>query len=183
MKIILNIYFTLFMTTLFAQSSLTIKYKYEYNWEGLPSSTRPSYLSLSNEKSLFVIDFKQKNIDIDELEGNNVIQVVSKEGVQNFYKDYQKDNIYYKNNIAFKEFLTIDSINVFKWKLFSETKKVLGYECQMALMEHYGRKYYAYFTRELGFTYGGPWKFDGLPGVILEVHSLDNQFKITATVR
>ena len=31
MKIILNIYFTLFMTTLFAQSSLTIKYKYEYN--------------------------------------------------------------------------------------------------------------------------------------------------------
>ncbi|WP_291051487.1 MULTISPECIES: GLPGLI family protein [unclassified Empedobacter] len=177
MKIILNILFTLFMATLFAQSSLTIKYKYEYNWEGLPNSTRPSYLSLSDEKSLFTIDFKQKNMDLDE----NLIQIISKEGVSNMYKDYQKNKIYYKNNIAFKEFLTIDPISVFKWQLTNETKKVLGYECQMALMEYYGRKYQAYFTTELGFTYGGPWKFDGLPGVILEVYSLDNQFKITAT--
>lgn len=181
MKIFLNIFFIVFTTTLFAQSSLSIKYKYEYNWEGMPNSTNVSYLTLSNEKSLFAIDFTKNNSDKDELEGNNIIRIISKDGVRKIYKDYKSNKIYYYNNIAFKDFLTIDPINVFKWQLLSETKKISGYECQKALMEHYGRKYYAYFTTELGFTYGGPWKFDGLPGVILEVHSLDNQFKITVT--
>lgn len=179
MKIILNILFILCMTTLFSQSSLHVKYKYEYHWEKMPSFVMPSYLTINNDKSLFVIDFGQN--DADKNSGNKPLNVIGKNPIKNFYKDYLADKIYYTNAIAFTDLLTIDSINVFKWYLINETKNILGYECKKALMEHYGRKYFAYFTTELGFNHGGPWKFDGLPGVILEIYSLDEEFKITAT--
>src|SRR5690606_31903630 len=36
-----------------------------------------------------------------------------------------------------------------------------------------------YFTEKLGFN-GGPWKFVGLPGMILKIYSTDGYLDITA---
>lgn len=86
----------------------------------------------------------------------------------------------YENTIQFKHFPTKEKIDLIQWEIMSnETEEVLGYTCQIAIGEFRGRTYVAYFTDKLGFN-GGPWKFDGLPGMILKVKSTDNMLNITA---
>ena len=66
------------------------------------------------------------------------------------------------------------------WNILSETKTILNYQCQRAICQFRGRDYIVYFTSEIPIP-NGPFKFDGLPGLILEVLSLDEMVKIKAT--
>ena len=66
----------------------------------------------------------------------------------------------------------------FKWQIQSETKKILNYTCQKALGEFRGRKYIAWFTSDIPLS-DGPWKFGGLPGLILEVQDAEAYFVFT----
>lgn len=64
-----------------------------------------------------------------------------------------------------------DSLTIFEWDILDESKDILGYKCQSATTTFRGRNYKAWFTTALPVC--GPWKFDNLPGAILEVKSLD----------
>ncbi len=66
------------------------------------------------------------------------------------------------------------------WNISSETKKVLEYECSKATCQFRGRNYTAWFTPEIPLKVG-PYKFTGLPGLILEISSDDGEYKFTAT--
>lgn len=54
------------------------------------------------------------------------------------------------------------------WEIGDSTKNVLGYECAMATTDYHGRTWTAWFAPEIPIA-DGPWKFRGLPGLILEV--------------
>ncbi|WP_421918438.1 GLPGLI family protein [Marinifilum sp.] len=71
-----------------------------------------------------------------------------------------------------------EPLNLFEWKLSRETKTILGYTCIKATCKFRGRDYVAYFTREIPFK-AAPWKFHGLPGVVLEVFSTDKYCRWT----
>ena len=67
----------------------------------------------------------------------------------------------------------------FGWNVdFSQTKEVAGYTCHSAKGSYAGRDYQAWFTTEIPIS-DGPWFFCGLPGLILEVSSLDEEFVYT----
>lgn len=68
-----------------------------------------------------------------------------------------------------------ETIPKMDWKIGSEQKKILNYNCQKATADFRGRTYTAWFTVDLPIK-GGPWKFHGLPGLILEVVDSKSEF-------
>jgi len=95
------------------------------------------------------------------------------------FKDYEERTLYSKHEVAYKYFVVEDSLDIFNWQTMETTKEILGFTCQMATMNFRGRDYIAWFTTALPI--GGPWKYDGLPGMILEINSIDNFIAYEAT--
>ncbi len=60
-----------------------------------------------------------------------------------------------------------DAIN-YNWTIHSEKKNILGYPCQKASTVFRGRVWTAWFSFGIPIS-DGPWKFSGLPGLILSV--------------
>lgn len=60
------------------------------------------------------------------------------------------------------------------WKLTSGTKNIGEYKCKEATLNYGGRKWTAYYTEEIPLNYG-PYIFNGLPGLILEIFDTKNE--------
>jgi GLPGLI family protein len=58
------------------------------------------------------------------------------------------------------------------WKLQKETKKIGNFDCHKATTKFRGREYTAWYTNEIPVPYG-PWKLQGLPGLILEAYDTE----------
>lgn len=117
-------------------------------------------ISTSKNPNKLVNDEDDDAVSYFTPEGDNVSLV---------YKNYRKGIFYSKHVIAFKYFVVKDSLQIFDWEIKDEIKTILGYTCQLATMDYRGRKYRAWFASDL--PVGGPWKFDGLPGMILSLQT------------
>ncbi|MCH7524147.1 MAG: GLPGLI family protein [Bacteroidetes bacterium] len=89
------------------------------------------------------------------------------------FKNLKKSEIYHNYKLLSKVFYVKDSLSNMKWNLIDSTEVVLGYNCQIAKTKFRGREYFASFTSEIAIQ-NGPWKFHGLPGMILKVVSDEN---------
>ena len=67
----------------------------------------------------------------------------------------------------------------FNWQLHDICKTVRGYKCQKASTNYRGRYWEAWYATDLPFN-NGPYKFYGLPGLILELYSLDGEHRYEA---
>jgi GLPGLI family protein len=65
-----------------------------------------------------------------------------------------------------------EDIPVQNWDIRDDTLTVAGYLCQKAVCRFRGRDYTAWFAMDIPLG-NGPWKFGGLPGLILKVY--DNE--------
>lgn len=65
------------------------------------------------------------------------------------------------------------------WTIGDGTKNILGYDCIEATTDYHGRKWTAWFTPDIPLS-DGPWKFRGLPGLILEVGDATGRYSFTA---
>jgi len=97
------------------------------------------------------------------------------------YKDYSKDTLFLNDLIMNKMMCIGEKIDKLEWTVDNNLKKViLGKNCISAKTNFRGRTYTAFFTTEIGGISAGPWKFDGLPGVILLVTSDDGYVSFEA---
>ncbi|MDR5589059.1 GLPGLI family protein [Christiangramia sp. SM2212] len=90
-------------------------------------------------------------------------------------KNREKNKIYYTQNIAGDWFLYEQNIDLFEWKISADTKSIKGYECQKATTSFKGRNYTAWFAPEIPIS-EGPYKFNGLPGLILEIADSEEEW-------
>jgi len=74
-----------------------------------------------------------------------------------------------------KLYLLEEKIPFPKWQLQDETLEVMGYKCQKATCNFRGRNYTAWFTMDIPVN-DGPYKFYGLPGLILMIEDSGKLF-------
>lgn len=68
-----------------------------------------------------------------------------------------------------------EEMPVQNWEIGKDTLTILGYSCQQATCLFRGREYTVWFSMDIPLA-NGPWKFGGLPGLILKVSDKDNLF-------
>jgi len=92
-----------------------------------------------------------------------------------FYSN--KKDLFFREIWFDKPLLVKENNLIFKWILQKETRKIGTFICQKATTTFRGRNYIAWFAKEIPVPFG-PWKFKGLPGLILEVYDTENVFHI-----
>ena len=85
----------------------------------------------------------------------------------------------YIDAVVTDKYLYVDSVS-FKWKIGKEKMTVCGYPCRKATCVFRGRKWEAWFTNKIPVSLG-PWKFSGLPGLILRVNDDKHEHVFYAT--
>ncbi len=83
------------------------------------------------------------------------------------FKDKEKIEVFDMINAQKNYYLEQNSD--IDWQLHDEVKEISGYKCQKATGHFAGRDYIAWFTREIPVS-DGPYKFRGLPGLIVKIH-------------
>ena len=78
----------------------------------------------------------------------------------------------YNKNFRYEEFNNIN------WQLLNEFRTIGKYKCQKATAKKYGRIWIAWFSKDIPFPFG-PYKFSGLPGLILEVYDQKKDYVFT----
>lgn len=86
--------------------------------------------------------------------------------------DFRKDSIQSQVSLfrddKQKNYIVGEKIKKIKWNITQEFKTISGFKAQKAEGLFRGRNYTAWFTNEIPIKYG-PWKLNGLPGLILNV--------------
>jgi GLPGLI family protein len=98
-----------------------------------------------------------------------------------YYSEYFKDfsrNVfteYARMPMRIPDYLYSETIPVQNWNIEDDTLTIAAYSCQKATCRFRGRDYIAWFASDIPIN-NGPWKFGGLPGLILKVYDKDNQY-------
>src|SRR5699024_6047499 len=68
----------------------------------------------------------------------------------------------------------------FNWKITNQVKEIQYIKCHLAHVKFRGRSYSVWYAPSIPIRYG-PYKFNGLPGLIIEVKDSQNEvvFKTT----
>lgn len=94
-------------------------------------------------------------------------------------KDYNAKTMECNQPVTSKIFIIEEKLPAQTWTLSDESRKITQFTCRKATTTFRGRTYTAWYTTEIPII-GGPWKFDGLPGLILQVSSDDGVLSIEA---
>lgn len=68
-----------------------------------------------------------------------------------------------------------EDLDGFDWEIHDDTVSINGFLCQKATCRYGGRNWEAWFAEELPFS-DGPYKFCGLPGLILQLRDTEKHY-------
>jgi GLPGLI family protein len=134
------------------------------------------YFSLDKAK-----EDEQRKLDIAQqvknaVPGNMSINVKSgnkKLNGSELYLFTKKKQSFSKQRMV-NNYLIAEPFPVMNWKISNDTLNISGLACQKATTEFKGRNYTAWFCPDLPFS-SGPWKLNGLPGLIVEAYDTDKE--------
>ena len=99
--------------------------------------------------------------------------------MKDYWSEYQYSQIYVQGNILtdwavmpsaeFYQYRYTESWPSMQWTLGTDEQTICGYQCQKATCHWRGRDYEAWFTSAIPMK-SGPWKFGGLPGLIMKIY-------------
>ena len=79
----------------------------------------------------------------------------------------------------FKHYRYSEPTPAMNWKLSQEMQTICEHKCQKATCHWRGRDFVAWFTTDIPVR-RGPWKFGGLPGLILKIYDTERLYTFEA---
>lgn len=143
--------------TLFANDSFSL---FQYHSTGKDSISQKEEQSYNESKTEVIIPDTTTTQILTEKRQNTLYELT---------RGLEDDKQYY-----IKE--TIPDLN---WKLGKEKKEIQGITCRAASVDFRGRHYKVWYAPSIASN-SGPWKLNGLPGLILEAHDAYNEVMFIA---
>lgn len=161
-------------------------------------SYKPQKDSAKIEKTITVLDIsKDKSIYRDYLAVSQdsilkeSVEKMKKSGVfQDFSKIVKMPKFGFKVSKSYptmeerytekilQDHVSYKEIIAFAWKMENERKKIGEYAVQKASTQYGGRQWTAWFSSDIPFQ-DGPYKFYGLPGLIVQLEDADKNYSWT----
>ena len=173
-------------------------YQCSYIYSHWKDSTNAStkvieYMNLDITSTGYKYYSSQRQIGYQITENDKIVQTPLENIMKNmdqYYVDAESEIIFFENKMNIyklydklsskSEYKSIDSLGVPKWQLKKDTITILGQLCQKAVTYFRGRNYNAWFANKIPFNVG-PYKFVGLPGLILRISDDKGRFKFECT--
>jgi GLPGLI family protein len=171
------------------------KYRCQYRLIHQADSTDPATLS-TEEMLLFIGNKVSKFQSLRSYQRDSITNAAVKQGELSYpelmvrlksvpstdfkeiiFKNYPSTGqITYIERLGRDNYWYEEPTKLFTWKIMDETKSIAGYNCRKATTQFAGRHYTAWFTSEVPIS-DGPYKFNGLPGLIMSVNDDRNQYR------
>lgn len=84
------------------------------------------------------------------------------------FRDQAAGRLTHTDQIGMDYLLYTEPLPAIDWELADGERSILGYACRRARCTFRGRNYEAWYAPEIAVS-AGPWKFGGLPGLILAI--------------
>lgn len=178
----LFIYFSIFNAQAQQNNSTIIKIQY------LESENQGSPITNNYEGTLFVqgsksyYNSKYKNSENDNSKsnsGNIILNSNNSKFIGEIFSDMTTNELVEntsEENFLNKTYSITDNNEDIKWTITKEEKNFNNILCKKATADFRGRKYTAWFTEKYPIS-AGPWKFHGLPGLILYIQDNTGSYK------
>ncbi|GHU72365.1 hypothetical protein FACS189413_15350 [Bacteroidia bacterium] len=129
------------------------------------------------EEDSMSIDFVGKKISGGATKFHRNITLANKYFWSEYYKDYSKNILaeYAYMPMRIPDYQYSEEIPDISWEIYEDTLSIISYLCQKATCSFRGRNYTAWFCPDIPIN-NGPWKFGGLPGLILKIYDEQNDY-------
>ncbi len=177
------LFFFLFIYTIFfSQIKFDVNYEADYELSYKDMNTpnaivaKTTFVLLLNKNESYFKNMNKYILDSLVYEkkiafSDNAYQ--NMKATEKYYSDFPENigmtsSKIYVSMPAYNKNFKYEEANNTNWQLYNEFKTIGKYKCQKAIVKKYGRTWTAWFAKDIPFPFG-PYKFSGLPGLILEV--------------
>lgn len=182
----------LFVAALSAQT-MANRFFYELNFKpkkGIDSIQKTvMILDIADKKSIYrdylmVSQDSVLKIEVEKMQKAGVFRDLSKtmqmpKFAYKVIKDYPSMKVTFAERML-NNIFAYNEEPKFDWKITNEKQKIGEYEAQKATTEYGGRTWTAWFAESLPFP-DGPYKFSGLPGLIVKLEDADKNYSWVLT--
>ncbi len=112
-------------------------------------------------------------------QGNEIRRQIPYSGVRyKIIKNHLLGNLTYNEYFSRTNFIYTDEVNL-NWKLVNDTTTICNHLCHKATTHFRGRDWVAYYCMDIPIN-DGPYKFSGLPGLILKIEDTNKDYSFVA---
>lgn len=96
-----------------------------------------------------------------------------------YYVDRSSRKLCLTSRLIGDDYLYEEDLPSIPWLIQDSVKTICGHPCRQAEGDFRGRRYTVFFAEDIPVSYG-PWKLQGLPGLILEAHDSEGRIRFVA---
>ncbi len=171
----------MFLPSIYFSQNIRFTYNYKFITDTLEKDAR--------SEEIMILDFNSKKkhsvfTGLKHILSDSTMAAMSKKGIMllpdvsmkiKYAVEKNSDSAvyFYTPNHMPDAVLKVKDKRKIDWKISNEKKKILNYQAQKATAVFGGRQWTAWFTAEIPVS-DGPYKFHGLPGLILKIYDKTN---------